>query len=177
MLCADLKINSSKKKNNKKIVSKLALSTVSTWKQKSKVSVQIKVPFTKYLHRINTWHFCAKPYLKSPKKWMCARKESNRVAAILVVDEEIPPYYVKCFECLEKRYINVTNYYYYYYMCRLYGTHAPIKKDTKETRERFESIRSRLLCSLQLSWMSHNNLPAQYKKTKPGYVRQYRNPG
>ncbi len=53
MLCADLKINSSKKKkNNKKIVSKLALSTVSTWKQKSKVSVQIKVPFTKYLHRI-----------------------------------------------------------------------------------------------------------------------------
>ncbi len=31
----------------------------------------------------------------------------------LVVDEEIPPYYVKRFECLEKRYINVTNYYYY----------------------------------------------------------------
>ncbi len=28
----------------------------------------------------------------------------------LVVDEEIPPYYVKRFECLEKRYINVTNY-------------------------------------------------------------------
>ncbi len=27
----------------------------------------------------------------------------------LVVDEEIPPYYVKRFECLEKRYINVTN--------------------------------------------------------------------
>ncbi len=35
----------------------------------------------------------------------------------LVVDEEIPPLYVKRFECLEKRYINVTNYYYYYYMC------------------------------------------------------------
>ncbi len=31
---------------------------------------------------------------------------------LLVVDEEIPPYYVKRFECLEKRYINVTNYYY-----------------------------------------------------------------
>ncbi len=27
----------------------------------------------------------------------------------LVVDEEISPYYVKHFECLEKRYINVTN--------------------------------------------------------------------
>ncbi len=27
----------------------------------------------------------------------------------LLVDEEIPPYYVKLFECLEKRYINVTN--------------------------------------------------------------------
>ncbi len=31
----------------------------------------------------------------------------------LMVDEEIPPLYVKRFECLEKRYINVTNYYYY----------------------------------------------------------------
>ncbi len=29
----------------------------------------------------------------------------------LVVDEEISPYCVKRFECLEKRYINVTNYY------------------------------------------------------------------
>ncbi len=29
-----------------------------------------------------------------------------------VVDEEIPPFNVKRFECLEKRYINVTNYYY-----------------------------------------------------------------
>ncbi len=31
--------------------------------------------------------------------------------------EEIPPapYYVKRFECPEKRYINVTDYYYYYY--------------------------------------------------------------
>ncbi len=26
------------------------------------------------------------------------------------------PYYVKRFECLEKHYINVTNYYYYYYL-------------------------------------------------------------
>ncbi len=32
----------------------------------------------------------------------------------LVVDEEMPLYYVKRFESLEKRYINVTNYYYYY---------------------------------------------------------------
>jgi len=32
-----------------------------------------------------------------------------------VVVEEIPPFYVKRFECPEKRYINVTNYYYYYY--------------------------------------------------------------
>jgi len=32
----------------------------------------------------------------------------------LVVVEEIPPFYVKRFECPEKRYINVTNYYYYY---------------------------------------------------------------
>ncbi len=31
----------------------------------------------------------------------------------LVVDEEIsPPYYIKHLECLEKRFINVTNYYY-----------------------------------------------------------------
>jgi len=35
-----------------------------------------------------------------------------QVDAALVVDEEIPPYYVKCFECPEKRYIHVTNYYY-----------------------------------------------------------------
>ncbi len=34
----------------------------------------------------------------------------------LVVDEEIPPSHCKKrFECLEKRYINATNYYYYYY--------------------------------------------------------------
>ncbi len=32
---------------------------------------------------------------------------------ILVVVEEIPPFYVKRFEYSEKRYINVTNYYYY----------------------------------------------------------------
>ncbi len=31
---------------------------------------------------------------------------------IIQVDEEIPPYYLKHFECLEKSYINVTNYYY-----------------------------------------------------------------
>ncbi len=34
-----------------------------------------------------------------------------------MVDEEIPPFYVKHFERLEKRYINVrnnNNYYYYY---------------------------------------------------------------
>ncbi len=30
----------------------------------------------------------------------------------VVVVEEIPPYYVKRFECLEKRSIYVTNYYY-----------------------------------------------------------------
>ncbi len=34
----------------------------------------------------------------------------------LVVDEEIPPFYVKCFEYPEKLYINVTNYYYYKYL-------------------------------------------------------------
>ncbi len=28
-------------------------------------------------------------------------------------DTGYSPYYVKCFECLEKRYINVTNHYYY----------------------------------------------------------------
>ncbi len=32
----------------------------------------------------------------------------------LVVVEDIPPFYVKCFEYPEKHYINVTNYYYYY---------------------------------------------------------------
>ncbi len=32
----------------------------------------------------------------------------------LVVVEEIPSFYVKCFEYPEKHYINVTNYYYYY---------------------------------------------------------------
>ncbi len=32
----------------------------------------------------------------------------------LVVDEEIPPHNVERFECLEKRYINVINYYFYY---------------------------------------------------------------
>ncbi len=31
---------------------------------------------------------------------------------LMLVDEEISPYYEKRFECLEKRYINVTNYYY-----------------------------------------------------------------
>ncbi len=34
----------------------------------------------------------------------------------LVVVEEIPPFYVKCFEYPEKLYINVTNYYYYKYL-------------------------------------------------------------
>ncbi len=34
----------------------------------------------------------------------------------LVVDEEIAPFYVKRFECLEKCYIHVMNYYYYYYI-------------------------------------------------------------
>ncbi len=40
----------------------------------------------------------------------------------LVVDEEIPPHCVKCFECLEKHYINVNNYYYsiYYSHCYLF---------------------------------------------------------
>ncbi len=33
----------------------------------------------------------------------------------LVVNEEIPPYYVKRFECLEMRYINVTYYYYLHF--------------------------------------------------------------
>ncbi len=32
-----------------------------------------------------------------------------------LVDEEIPPDNVERFECLEKCYINVTNYYYYYF--------------------------------------------------------------
>ncbi len=35
-----------------------------------------------------------------------------------MVDEEIPPYYVKRLESPEKRYINVTNYYcYFIYAC------------------------------------------------------------
>ncbi len=44
----------------------------------------------------------------------------------LVVDEEIPPFYVKCFEYPEKRYLNVRNYYYYYYYerCRLSNMHT-----------------------------------------------------
>ncbi len=37
---------------------------------------------------------------------------SSRWMLHTVVVEEIPPLYVKRFECLEKRYINVTNYYY-----------------------------------------------------------------
>jgi len=46
--------------------------------------------------------------------WLPAHHQSG--CCILVVGEEIPPpplLYVKRFECLEKGYINVTNYYYY----------------------------------------------------------------
>ncbi len=39
----------------------------------------------------------------------------------MVVDEEIPPHIVKRFECLEKRYINATNYYYYYSLLSVSG--------------------------------------------------------
>ncbi len=46
---------------------------------------------------------------------MAAVASSSGGCCTLVVDEEIPPspYYVKRFECLEKRYINVTTYHYY----------------------------------------------------------------
>ncbi len=43
----------------------------------------------------------------------------------LVVVEEIPPLYVKRFECLEKRYINVTNYYYYFNLGRSFSAVRP----------------------------------------------------
>ncbi len=46
--------------------------------------------------------------------------------------EEIPPYYVKRFECLEKRYINVTNYYYYY--CMLSAGEINSYRDEIETQ-------------------------------------------
>ncbi len=48
---------------------------------------------------------------RSGAQWLPSHHPSG--CCTLVVDEEIPPYYVKCFEYPEKRYINVRNYYYY----------------------------------------------------------------
>ncbi len=52
---------------------------------------------------------------RSGALWLPSHHHHPGGCCTLVVDEEIAPYYVKRFECLEKRYINVTNYYYYYY--------------------------------------------------------------
>ena len=56
--------------------------------------------------------------VRSGAKWLPSRHPGG--CCTLVVDEEIPPHCVKCFECPEKRYINVTNYYYYYYSYKLF---------------------------------------------------------
>ncbi len=48
---------------------------------------------------------------RSGAQWLPSHHPSG--CCTLVVDEEIPPFYVKCFEYPEKRYINVRNYYYY----------------------------------------------------------------
>ncbi|XP_073775549.1 integrin alpha-9 isoform X3 [Danio rerio] len=51
--------------------------------------------------------------VRSGAKWLPSRHPGG--CCTLVVDEEIPPHCVKCFECPEKRYINIRNYYDHYY--------------------------------------------------------------
>ncbi len=48
-----------------------------------------------------------------PKQQASTSKSNDQIYCGPYRDKGYSPYYVKCFECLEKRYINVTNHYYY----------------------------------------------------------------
>ncbi len=90
-----------------------------------------------------------------PKQQASTSKSNDQIYCGPYRDTGYSPYYVKCFECLEKRYINVKNHYYY---C-VYLVASPVSVYQEVT------VLLSLTHQMEMCFMRHSNFCTQVKFT------------